>query len=60
MLYSKAFEAVVKGKPGARFAEFAFTWTNINYLSYQVAFNRLDIMPIHELRGVVDEEFDFC
>jgi Peptidase family M23 len=27
-------------------------------ISYQVAFNRLDIMPIHGLQGAVDEESD--
>jgi len=26
--------------------------------SYQFAFNRLDMMSIHELQGVVDEELD--
>jgi DNA-binding transcriptional regulator YdaS (Cro superfamily) len=26
--------------------------------SYQLAFNRLDIMSFHELQGVVDEDID--
>jgi len=30
----------------------------LGLLSYQVAFNRLDIMSIHGLQGVVDEESD--
>ena len=34
------------GLPGAEF------------LSYQFAFNRLDMMSIHEVQGVVDEELD--
>jgi recombinational DNA repair ATPase RecF len=29
-----------------------------SYESYQLAFNRLDIMSFHELQGVVDEDID--